>query len=215
MTWMVASSLVGARARTAAVEAAVAASRAGVWVAPEPLRGSAATPGAARGLISRRTPKAATNSSAMTSSPRSSSRSVAVFGMLFRMLGHRLDLHVSGANENHGGPYRAAGRIQARHTRSPARSGLHPQTRAATSLAHQGGIRSHGARPAPGSHGAAEQDAPVPAAGARGHLPDRGFHRNDRGSHRPQRDAPAAHARGSAGQRTDLPGPGVQDPGSA
>ena len=68
------------------------------------------------------------------------------------------------------------------------------------------------ARPAPGPHRAAEQDAPVPAVRARGGVPDRGLHRDDRRPHRPQHHPSAPHARGDPGQRPHLPAAGVQDP---
>src|SRR5437016_1632414 len=64
------------------------------------------------------------------------------------------------------------------------------------------------------AHRAAQQDAPVPAVRARGDLPHRGLHRDDRRPHRAQYDAPTAHARRDPGERAHLRSPGVQDPRS-
>src|SRR2546430_15380889 len=45
--------------------------------------------------------------------------------------------------------------------------------------------------------------SPVPAVRARGDLPHRGLHRDDRRSHRAQYDAPTADARRDPGERSE------------
>ena len=89
---------------------------------------------------------------------------------------------------------------------------LRQEAQARHAAAGQGGLRSDRAGPAPRAHGAAQQDAPVPAARPRGDLPHRGLHRPDRRPERAQRHAPGAHARGDPGERPHLRDAGVQDP---
>ncbi len=99
-----------------------------------------------------------------------------------------------------------------RNRGNPARSRPREEARRRPPAAHQGGLRPDGARPAPRPHGADQQDGAVPAARPRGDLPDRRLHGADRRPDRPQRHAPAAHARGREGERRDLRGADLQDP---
>src|ERR1017187_2174147 len=109
---------------------------------------------------------------------------------------------------------RADGRDRARHARGAGARGAREEAPARQALADQSRLRSHGAGSAPGPYGAAQQNARLPAVRARGHFPDRRFHRSDRRSDRTQCHAPAPDSRGDPGQRGDLPAAGVQDPRS-
>ena len=62
------------------------------------------------------------------------------------------------------------------------------QARDRPTAARQGRLRPDRARPAPGPHGADQQDAPVPGSRPSGDLPDRRLHRHDRRSDRQERD---------------------------
>ena len=104
-------------------------------------------------------------------------------------------------------------RASPRHERGAHRRGPGEEAQAWHAAAREGRLRSHRPGPASRAHGAAQQDAPVPAVRARGHLPDRGLHRDDRRPDRAQRHAPGADARGDPGQRPHLRDAGVQDPG--
>ena len=90
---------------------------------------------------------------------------------------------------------------------------LASQARQGQAPAGEGRIRPDRARPAPGPHRRAEQDAPVPGARAPRHVPHRGLHGDDRRPERAQRHPPAAHARADRGERGNLQGPGLQGAG--
>ncbi len=79
--------------------------------------------------------------------------------------------------------------------------------------AHQGRLRPHRARPAPGPHRPAAQDEALRGHGPHRDLRHRRRHRHDRRPHRPQHRPPAHDARGDRAQRRDLPGAGLQDSG--
>ncbi len=77
--------------------------------------------------------------------------------------------------------------------------------------ARQGGVRSDRAGPAHRPHRADQQTAAVTGPGPPRRVSDRRFHGHDRRPDRQERHAPAAHARGSGGQREDLHRAGIQD----
>ena len=78
-----------------------------------------------------------------------------------------------------------------------SKSGSRKSRETGRSAPREGGLRPDAPRPPPRPRGLDAEDASVPGAGPQGHLPRRRLHRHGRRPDRPERSAPAPHARGT------------------